>query len=140
MTLYALEDLWSDALGGLVAGVVAGAVAILIYLATRRHENRVNKRDVATILKGEISRIALRHNEANTRRKKPSTRVYEGLLSSGSIKFFSVEMQDDLDSLYGKFADHPLSIDGRPASRVVTRLEEMINCSSKRRRFFDPCP
>lgn len=138
MTLYALEDLRSDALGGLVAGVVAGVVAILPYMATRRHENRVDKRDMATILHSEVSRIARGHNEENTRRKKPSTLVYEGLLSSGNIKFFSVEMQEDLNSLYYGFADHPLSVDGLRAS-IVTEREEIINCNSKRRHFLVPC-
>lgn len=58
-------------------------------------------------------------------------------MSSGSIKFFSVEMQEDLSSLYYGFADHPLSVDGLRASMVTER--EIINCNSKRRHFLVPC-
>lgn len=141
MMPYAFENLWQDVVGSLFAGAVAGAVAILLYGATKRHENRVNKRDMASILYGEISEFASDYGNENAKSGiKPSTLIYEGLLSSGNIKFFSQDMQRELYSLYVEFDRSSLSVDETKVAKMMKRLESVIDLHSKRRYFFMPDP
>ena len=141
MMPYAFENLWQDVAGSLFAGAVAAAVAILLYGATKRHENRVNKRDMAPILYGEISEFVSDYGNENAKRRiKPSTLIYEGLLSSGNIRFFSQDMQRELYSLYVEFYRSPLSVDETKVAKMMKRLEAVIDIHGKKRYFFMPDP
>ena len=141
MTTYAFESLLSGAIDSLVPGAFAGFVATLLCRATKSHETRVNKSDMASILYGELSGIVRDYGNRNAKSgTKSPTRICEGLLSSGNTEFFSQDTRQDPYSLYAELDQSLLKVDGIRVAKATERLESIMEFHHKRRRLFTPTP
>ena len=107
MTFILLDEVSVALLRGIVILAVGGS----LYLLQKRSEKRENRRELAKILRNEIFRTldklssVERDPTINKRSRilylKPDSRVYEGLLNTGNIQFFSKNLQANLNVWYG---------------------------------------
>ena len=126
------KELFSAIFGGMLTGISA----IIIYIIQKRMETKTNKYNISTILHGEIKRIIKvakvneNINSGNEQsRRLPSMEIYQGLLSSGNIKYFSSDLQDKLDEMYTYFKEAPLNPNLNLGINIMSTLEKMIHAN-----------
>lgn len=117
----------------LVRGATIAVVGIGLYVLQKNSKTREDKRDMARILRHEVRRalsiVPSREREriiSDRRDRIPSGKVYSGLLQTGNIRFFSDEVQDNLDEWYLYIDNFKFdSIDHDAGLEVMRNLEEM---------------
>ncbi len=133
--------LQEDVLITIIGGVITGVSAVLVYILQKKIERYSNKYSSTSILYDEITRNTGRYESykpiTNIQiiKKSPTSKIYNGLLSTGNIKYFDGDLQSDLEELYDQFEmDFDTSPDSELLKKIYTRLEKM-KCYNKRYNF-----
>lgn len=124
----------SDVVSTGVGGFLAGAVAVWVY-TWRKNDEYVNRRnDMARIQANELeSNMAVlymrwgRQLRRSTTPRNPAMEIYEGLLSSGNIRYLDNELQELLAHIRHDLRVHPFNPDMDLHAQVLKRLEEIRN-------------
>ena len=116
------------------SGITIASVGIIIYVWQKNYEKRTNKRDMARILRNEISQILqiipIRDGGRIVSDKIdvfPNNTIHSGLLLSGNIRFFNDNLQAKLNEWYSsvtglKITDSDVADD---AIKLIVELEDM---------------
>lgn len=126
------------------AGFIAGVVAVWVYTWRKNDEYASRRNDIARIQANEIaSNINVLCMQKGRQIKRiagaraPTMEVYEGLLSSGNIRYLGDELQDMLADIHHELKTRPLDLDIDLYGRVMDRLDEI---RSGRDRHFTMLP
>ncbi|MDA7941378.1 MAG: hypothetical protein MPI95_01060 [Nitrosopumilus sp.] len=120
-----------------VGGLVAVLVGALMYFITRYLDKMSSRRDVAYILKDEVTKmayIALSEDRTTTGMTVPAVpdgTVYRGLLHTGNIRYVPHHLWKKLDSLYSDFNTDKFEFDPDLYIYIIKELE------SVQRRFWN---
>ncbi len=103
-----LEPFIGDIVSAILGGMVTASVAIFVYVLQKHHEHGINTYNTADILYNEMRRLAdpiLYDNSplmlTQAENSPTSTKIYEGLLSSGNIKYITADnLRNELDRFY----------------------------------------
>lgn len=137
-----LEMIVPDASRGIT--IVVGG--ILLYAWRKKSKERENKRDMARILRNEINRalniVPNRDRERIASGKNdriPDSRIYSGLLQTGNIRFFSDEIQNELDEWYSSIDNFQFKgIDPDAGIKVIRDLENMEHKNKSYTQIWKP--
>lgn len=121
-------DVVSTGLGGLVAGTVA----VWVYIWRKNDEYANRRNDVARIQANEIaSNMGVLCMQRGRQLKRaaapraPTMEIYEGLLSSGNIRYLGDDLQEMLAHIRHDLRVRPLDPDVDLHAQVLRRLDEI---------------
>ena len=123
-----------DVVGTVVGGAITGAVAILVFLLTKRHTESGMRRDSARILLTEIDAIASQARPGIlgiSASESYHVGAYEGLHKSGNIRHIPHGLHPKLARLYGQYASGgPAAFDLDAAVDICASLDVVVRSNS----------
>ena len=127
--------LWKEIIFIAINGSLTGAFGLRIVLFQKYLERREYKYHNSLILNKEIKRIIMAADQVNifiniNRERKPGTKIYDGLLSTGNIKYFSSNLQDELDALYRNVSESYLNINKGNAIKISKELLKIMKANN----------
>ena len=112
------------------------------YLVQKRMERKELRRNLADMLGVEVTSIAALISPTGARRAAVTVEpqipveVYKGLVSSGNISKFDVEIQTKIHAFYGNGGRHRFKTMRSQTADVIEMVEEFKRKNRRRLYFF----
>lgn len=131
--ITSFETILNNLYNPIIGGVSTGISAISVYVVQKRLEHNANRSSYASILYEEIIRNANKYYSIESitsiqiLKRTPTNHVYRGLLTTGNIKYFDNNIQNDLEDIYDQFSIDPTESILNPdlLKQILLRLEKM---------------